>query len=191
MAKRCPRCHLVHSDADYVCRRCRVDLATGEPVALKVIKSKSADQVLREKIANSLALPQKLLKFLSAGLDKALARISSPKLQAKASDELENLVYCMECGGEMKPEIVPYYPRKILYPFLGLSFILFALAFLFPLLIITGVLSLASFIVYYRLRQELWLCTECGHYHLIKRKKKRASDIAKTKPGQGIEIGSG
>jgi len=183
--KHCPKCKMVHSEADYICRRCRVDLATGEPVALPAIRQKSGEDLLREKLRDSRNLIQKPLVFFSKTLNKIRAKIPAPKLKAKETDQITALIYCMKCGGEMKPATVPFYPARILYPFLGLSVALFGLGFLFTGLILPGILSLACFVIYFRLREELWLCGECGSYHKKKKKKKQ-----KLSPAQGTEIRS-
>ncbi len=179
--KRCPKCKMVHSDADYFCRRCNVDLATGEPAPLRAIRKKSGEEVLRERIRNSGNLVKRPLAFLNKTAAKILAKFPAPKLEPKESEQVNALIYCMSCGGEMKPAAVPYYAGWMIYPFLALAAILFGLSFIFRALIIPGILSVAAFVVYLRLREELWLCGECGSYH--KRRKK------KPKPaGQGTEI---
>jgi hypothetical protein len=161
-----------------------VDLLTGEPAPVIAPKTSSFSEVLAERIADSRSLVRKPFSLASSAFRKVMSKLPTPKFKPKPAEQIGSLIYCMECGGEMKPAAMPYYPFKILLPFLALALILFGLSFRFPLLSITGVLSLACFFIYLRMRVELWQCGECGE-HMERKTKKQ-----KTGAAQGTETSS-
>lgn len=181
--KRCPKCKLVHSDSDVVCRRCGVDLLTGEPVKIVRVKKKPVNEVMVERFKDMFSVLRKPFSSMRSFLERVLKRIKLPGFGRMESEQRKALIYCMECGGEMRMISVPYYSRKVVYPFLGLSLVLFGLGFIFRLLFISSFLSLIVFVVYFRLRDEFYRCSDCGAYLRRKRRKKEES-------GQGIETRS-
>ena len=149
--KRCPRCGLVHPDSEHICRRCRVDLSTGEKAQLPTIKTRtgfSFNFPVLEFSQIFLKIPQILEKLYSF---------------PEKSREKEKVFYCLECGGELELKKQELYPKKFSYPFLALAVILFGLSWLVPALLITGILSLAGFFLYHSvLKKSFWQCPECG-----------------------------
>ena len=161
--KRCPKCGLVHPDSDEICRRCRVDLQTGEPVALSAPKASTS-------LSLDLAgIFQKPLAWL-ARLQEAI--LPAPAEKAEKSSFEKQIVYCMECGGKMERRAELIYPAKFIYPLLGLGIILLVLGFFIPLLFISAGLSILSFIFYFTYRVRFWRCTECGAEKSFKPKAK-------------------
>ena len=169
--KRCPRCKLVHSESDVVCRRCGVDLLTGEKMKVVSIKSKPTGELIVLRFKGIITFLKKRFSIISDSFGRVLKKFSLRRIKTRETEQIDALIYCMECGGEMKPVDIPYYPRRVFYPFLGISLILFGFSFVFPVLVITGGLSLASFFVYLRLRVMFWECKDCGSR--IKRKSKK------------------
>jgi len=166
--KACPKCGLVHADADFICRRCRVDLLTGEPVAV-------AAQVMIKKPAfdsrKLTTLPLKLLRGL-VGLGSRInaktvgaiqKRFIKKPLQASRQAQISEMTYCMQCGGHMEPLTQPYYPGKTLYLFLILALLLFGLGFKWHGLFATAGLSVGAFFVYRSIRINIWKCGTCKH----------------------------
>jgi len=178
--KTCPRCGLIHADADFVCRRCRVDLLTGEPVkAAAAAPSKPTKPALDLKKFRGLGLAA--LSGISRGLGRVQDKFSAlvqkkvvrKKLEPTEQAQVSELVYCLKCGGEMKPAFARYYQSKALYPLLALALVLFGLSFLWRGLLITSALSLTGFFFYRALKVNLWRCTDCKHE--MKRQKRKAA----------------
>ena len=53
--RKCPKCGMVHSETDFICRRCRVDLLTGEPAAVSLPVSSARGPVALRVWRNSTA----------------------------------------------------------------------------------------------------------------------------------------
>ena len=149
--KRCPRCGLVHPDSETICRRCRVDLSSGEKVEVPVIKSRAEFS----------------FSFPLAGFTQFLSRLSELRgkitLLPRVAQKEKKIIYCLECGGMLKVVKEELYPRKFSYPLLGLALVLLSLSWLIPSLLITGILSLAGFFSYtFLVKRSYWQCRECG-----------------------------
>ena len=173
--KRCPKCGLVHSDLDRFCRRCKVDLFTGEPISVIEQVPKPASQSIQIELD---LLLKKIIAICSGAwqsfqkipiIQKLKARFGISPIVSKPSQQVEELIYCLKCGGEMKPQVRPYFPLKNLYPLLGLGIVLLILSFFFWALVFPSLLSIAGFFFYRSLKLDLWVCSECKSQ--IERKK--------------------
>ena len=166
--KRCPKCGLVHPDHDFTCRRCHVDLLTGEPAKTQIpVKPK-----IPKAGAGILAGVGKVQSKITGMVQKKLVK---KPVEATAQQQIPEMTYCMQCGGVMTPAVQPYYPAKYIFPFLGLALVLFVLSFHWHLLAITGVMSVAGFFIFRSLRVELWRCQGCKHEHAREKPKKAAA----------------
>jgi hypothetical protein len=173
---------MVHTDADFVCRRCRVDLLTGEKVAVAAAVQPGAASRL-EKILNNAA--PRFLSRASNLLDKVRKqalrlvpkRFTQPRTAASDSaEQVAELTYCLDCGGVMKPATVRYFPGKIVYPFLALAVVLIGLGLKWHGLFATAGLSVAGFFVFRSLKLELWKCGDCSNE--VKREKSKKAGAA-------------
>jgi hypothetical protein len=180
--KKCPKCGMVHAESDFVCRRCRVDLLTGEPVAVS-LPAPSIGSGAAAKALSSLA--PKILNRASSAFEKGQKKVISliPKRFTEekptaptAAAQVNELIYCLQCGGEMKPATVRYFPGKTIYPFLGLAVVLIGLSFLWWGLLFTAALSIAGFFVFRSLKVNLWKCGDCSYE--LKRDKPKVSKSA-------------
>ena len=180
--KKCPKCGMVHSETDFVCRRCRVDLLTGEPAAVS-LPSQSGGSAAAAKVLAGMA--PKILSRVSGTLiklqKKAAGLIPKRFTEARpaapdAAAQVNELIYCLQCGSQMQPATVRYFPGKTIYPFLGLAVVLIGLSFLWWGLLITAGLSVAGFFVFRSLKVNLWKCGDCSYQ--FKREKPKLSKSA-------------
>jgi hypothetical protein len=168
--KSCPRCGLVHADADFICRRCQVDLLTGEPVKTPAASSPAKPAFeLKNLYAPLLAVPGKISGSAGRASEAVRKKLSRKRTRVSVQARTAETNYCRQCGGVMKPVTLRLYPGKYLYPLLALAAILFGLSFLWRLLLITAGLSAAGFFAFRSLKTSLWKCPDCGHE--IKRDK--------------------
>ena len=65
--KKCPKCGMVHAETDFVCRRCRVDLLTGEPAAVSLPSQSGGSSAAAEVLAG---LAPKILSRVSGAFSK-------------------------------------------------------------------------------------------------------------------------
>lgn len=182
--KRCPKCGMVHAETDFICRRCRVDLLTGETVKVS-LASQSGGSAAAVKVLAAMA-PKILNKASDAlgGVQKKAAGLipkrfteASPAAPVSAA-QVSELIYCLQCGGEMKPATLRYFPGKIIYPFLGLAAVLIGLGFLWWGLFFTAALSVAGFFIFRSLKVNLWKCGECN-YEQKREHAKKAQSVEK------------
>jgi len=173
--KRCPKCGLVYSDSDSFCKRCKIDLLTGEQVSIPAQSQKPGSELnqleidfILKKISEGVSLTRERIQK-SPLTQKLKTRFRLTAVASKPSAQVEGLIYCLNCGGEMKPSILSYFPLKTLYPLLGLAVILLVLSFFFWALIFPSLLSIAGFFFYRALKLDLWVCSECKNQ--IKREK--------------------
>jgi len=171
--KSCPKCGLVHADTDFVCRRCRVDLLTGERVQKVAAAAPGKSSSLLKGIVSSLTLSGRnfnpLKKVLAAASSMVQKIILRGTAEAPLREQAAEMTYCLQCGGVMKPATVPFYSLKTVLPFLALAALLFGLSFLWSHLAITATISVAGFFLFWSLRMNVWRCQECKHE--IKRQK--------------------
>ena len=173
--KRCPKCGLVHSDLDNFCRRCKIDLLTGEPISIPTQSPKYSSELnqldidfILKKISGVVSWSQERIQK-NPWAQKLKTRFRLSPAVSKSSAQVEELIYCLNCGGEMKPSVLSYFPLKSLYPLLGVAVILLVLSFFFWALIFPALLSMAGFFFYRALKLDLWVCSECKSQ--IKRQK--------------------
>jgi len=170
---------MVHAETDFVCRRCRVDLLTGEPVVVNLPAQAGGSSAAAKVLAG---LAPKILNRASGILSRVQKKVVSlvPKRFTEArpaapdaAAQVNELIYCLQCGGQMQPGTVRYFPGKTIYPFLGLAAVLIGLSFLWPFLLITAALSVAGFFVFRSLKVNLWKCGDCSYQ--FKRDKPKVS----------------
>ena len=183
--KKCPKCGMVHAETDFVCRRCRVDLLTGEPAAVS-LPLQSGGSAGAAKVLTDMA--PKILSRVSGAFSKLQKKVVSliPKrfteakpAAADAAAQVNELIYCLQCGGQMQPATVSYFPEKIIYPFLGLAVVLIGLSFLWWGLLFTAALSIAGFFVFRSLKVNLWKCGDCS-YQFKREKPKLSKSVEKS-----------
>jgi len=168
--KSCPRCGLVHADADFICRRCQVDLLTGEPVKIPAARKPAKPALeLKNLYAPFVRVSGKIAGSAGKASGAIRKKLSRKPVEPSVQSQAAELTYCLQCGGLMKPATLRLYSGKFIYPLLGLAAILLGLSLLWRLLLFPAGLSAAGFFAFRSLKTALWRCSDCGHE--IKREK--------------------
>ncbi len=188
---RCPKCGLVHSPGDQVCRRCQVDLKTGEPRPIQVsIPQDQASALNRMKarlrlpkspaaiITRKAKKPGKKKNAAEAVQEKGetssetfIAPRKKKKKKTKMPAPLLSLfsgrkgvseIPCAQCGADMMIARTRPYSMSGPVALLALGAALLAAGVLFHLLFISSGIALAAGAFYLRAGRTFWKCPSCG-----------------------------
>jgi hypothetical protein len=186
---KCPRCGLVHAPLEQVCRRCEIDLRTGEPrvrAAAPLQTTLNAPSSLRrlrqrlKPITRPPAPPQPAAPDAPApGRDPhaAPAKTKPAAFVAYAMSKKSSLpgvlrrfklepavksITCVQCSNEMAIARTAPFPRSGPIALIVLGAGLLIAGIFFRLLLITGAASLALAVFYLRAGRTSWKCPSCG-----------------------------
>jgi len=177
---KCPKCGLPHANSDTVCRRCRVDLRSGEPVkqsALDSARAGGATRLDRLKALGAKRQQGESSLFSSSGeraSEKPRRAVLSSSATKKKKRSLSagllggkspvKTLECLECHGSMYVKTAS--PYGLSGP-LGLMVLAIAMVvagfWAWPLFLLAP-LSLGLGVVYIYLRSDKtrWECASCG-----------------------------
>ena len=179
---KCPRCSLVHPPKDLVCRRCHIDLRTGETMGrpavavavgidgkdgrLNRIKRKAADAVQSGKPESgrkkeSETQPQREDR---PGRDAAPKKdpVKFSLLRGAEKTKGPQKIVCVQCGNYMHVERTQPYSNRAPQALFAMGAILAAGGLFYHLLFVTAAVSIIAGIYYQRAGKYFWQCPDCG-----------------------------
>ncbi len=169
---RCPRCGLVHPDGDIYCRRCQVNLHTGEPRPEEpTVDAIPASQRLlheAETILRSLLAGARRLNIFKDTFNKMAAQLKSLNLRGmlnsltSRSEKLKTIP-CLQCEDAMKIDRIPVYGAGGPIALFILGGLLLGIGFLAWPLFITGVVSVGLAVFFRKRGKTRWRCPSCGY----------------------------
>jgi len=184
---RCPQCGLVHPPSDATCRRCEIDLRTGESrareCAVTVAKPEESIAERLRSVAKRVparktqaspeapardkgkenrkkALPQPVISVGEQAPDESRkkSKVREWKLKVKDTSTLP----CAQCGEPMHVARTMPFSRNWPYILVGLGTALLIAGIFIHVLLVTAVLAIAAGIAYTRVGRTYWKCEECG-----------------------------
>ncbi len=193
---KCPRCGLVHPPVDQACRRCEIDLRTGEAspragLRVETGPSRSALEKIKGRIESRKQAPEPEEPEKPGKREKERAetrerhaehetpaeeRQDSARTERKTAlasmfvlpgAEKKKQIPCIHCEGTMTIRRSAPFSKAWPFALFGLAAALAAAAFFFPLLWIPAVLAAAAGLLYTRAGKTYWRCQSCGF--IIKR----------------------
>ncbi len=187
---KCPKCGLVHANSEKVCRRCGVDIITGDPVSreqkAQAVKAGGASRMDRIKAMRtkpkqeqepaaavkskrpSAKPPAAKGVVLSSSKTKKRSRKKAGGLMARfkkpaASKSAVRVIECIECQAQMHIEMVRGYGLTGPIALIILAAALLVAGFLaWPVWLLSPV-ALGLGIWYLRSGQTRWHCPSCGY----------------------------
>ena len=180
---KCPRCGLVHPAGDEVCRRCEIDLKTGEARArascvVLTAQAPGAIERLRGLRVRVPARPRPAVPEDQAEKSSPAAAKPKPKsgviaamrrpqagllarLKLRRRSEVKELT-CLQCSGLMEINRQAPFSQAAPVGLLALAAVLFAAGFKFHLLFITAIPAAILGLIYLRVGKTSWKCHSCG-----------------------------
>ncbi len=177
---KCPQCELVHPAGEPVCRRCEIDMKTGErgsrahqapaaatPSMLSKIKGAvpkpaQATEPMPEKTtpAKSSAKPETSVVTMIGKRKNSLA----DRLKGRGAKNLTTAIDCVQCSSPMainrKAPFAKTGPLALLA--LGAALLVIGLIAKAYLLLLTAVIAAALAFMYLRIGRTFWKCNACG-----------------------------
>lgn len=112
---KCPRCGLVHTAADQVCRRCEIDLRTGEPTSranLCAVPAEPAPSSLPERLAKRIGSISPAQSLAAAASRIRSARPSGRKTTEPAEHEEGRQIKGKAASVLEKGKVILELPRR-------------------------------------------------------------------------------
>jgi hypothetical protein len=181
---KCPRCGLIHPAGDEVCRRCEIDLRTGEPrsraaCVMLTAQAPGAIERLRglklkvparirtappPEASGDQAVPAAVKPKPKSGVIAAMRRPQAgllARLKFRRRTEVKNLT-CVQCSGLMEIDRQAPFSPAAPVGLLVLAGVLFVAGFKFHLLFITAIPAAILGLIYLRVGKTSWKCHSCG-----------------------------
>jgi hypothetical protein len=170
---KCPKCGLLHPDSEQYCRRCMVNMHTGEPMPqVEAVETIPAGQRLRqaaETLSVSALQAAKRLAELKTVFATAAARgrsfnwdsLKSRLTALYFTAETLKAIPCVQCEGEMRVERVQGYGKGGIIALALTGVALLGMGCLAWPLFVTGAASIGLAIFFQRRGKSRWRCTSC------------------------------
>ena len=188
---KCPRCGLIHAPLEQVCRRCEIDLRTGEPRmrAAATIDTHPAAPTPLKRLAERIKSPLPARPAAPPAADAAPAHHAPAKDQhaparnrpaafvAYAMSKKTGLpgvlgrfrlepaiknINCVQCSSEMALARTAPFSRSGPIALIALGAALLIAGIFFRPLIITGIAAVTLAVVFLRVGRTFWKCPNCG-----------------------------
>ncbi len=172
---RCPNCGLVHPDSELYCRRCLIDMHTGEPMhEVRTAESAPPAQRLQQAaetlLLSAMSASRRSASQLKNTMERAgssIRKIDFKALAAGLKDlaargETLKTIPCLQCEGQMNIQRIHDYGAGGTIALFLMGAVLMGLGFLAWPLFVTGALSVGLGVFFHRKGKTRWRCPSCG-----------------------------